>query len=141
MIDQPEDDVLYDVQWFINEDVISGAESRDVAYHNMNNTSLKVGHWAGNYSLNFNVIICVFVLLINSCRYHLRLFSITIRKIAFNLKVSCSITMKNATSGNITLQRRSSQFLAGIQVGCILMIKISFSKCPFSLCKRIAHSI
>nr|XP_022298071.1 von Willebrand factor D and EGF domain-containing protein-like [Crassostrea virginica] len=83
MIDQPEDDVLYDVQWFINEDVISGAESRDVAYHNMNNTSLKVGHWAGNYSLNFNV--------------------------------SCSITMKNATSGNITLQRRSSQFLAGIQ--------------------------
>lgn len=72
MIDQPEDDVLYDVQWFINEDVISGAESRDVAYYNMNNTSLKVGHWAGNYSLNFNVIICVFVLLINSCRCQLR---------------------------------------------------------------------
>ena len=70
MIDQPEDDVLYDVQWFINEDVISGADSRDVAYHNMNSTFLKVGHWAGNYSLNFNVI-CVFVLLINSCRCQL----------------------------------------------------------------------
>lgn len=61
MIDQPEDDVLYDVQWFINEDVISGAESRDVAYHNMNSTSLKVGHWAGNYSLNFNVMCFCFV--------------------------------------------------------------------------------
>ena len=49
--------------------------------------------------------------------------------------------MKNATSGNITLQSRSSQFLAGIQVGCILMIKISFSKYPFSLFKRNAYCI
>ncbi|XP_062619852.1 uncharacterized protein LOC134281397, partial [Saccostrea cucullata] len=49
------DDFLYDVQWFINNNEILDAESRDVRFSDVNITSLKPHHWSGNYSLNFNV--------------------------------------------------------------------------------------
>ncbi|XP_062596363.1 von Willebrand factor D and EGF domain-containing protein-like, partial [Saccostrea cucullata] len=49
------DDSLYDVQWFINNNEILEAESRDVRFSDVNITSLKTHHWSGNYSLNFNV--------------------------------------------------------------------------------------
>ncbi|XP_061196777.1 uncharacterized protein LOC133205052 [Saccostrea echinata] len=49
------DEFLYDVQWFIDNNEILEAESRDVHFSNVNTTSLKPHHWSGNYSLNFNV--------------------------------------------------------------------------------------
>lgn len=55
VFDYPPDGVLYDIQWFIDGDVISEAGSHNETYQNVNTSSLKTEHWAGNYSLNFNV--------------------------------------------------------------------------------------
>lgn len=55
VVDHPQDGVLYDIQWFIGGHVISEAGSHNITY--LNTSSLKTVHWAGNYSLNFNVSI------------------------------------------------------------------------------------
>uniref|UniRef100_K1RGG5 von Willebrand factor D and EGF domain-containing protein n=1 Tax=Magallana gigas TaxID=29159 RepID=K1RGG5_MAGGI len=54
VVDHPQDGVLYDVQWFIGNDLIPKAGSYNVTYQTMNTSSLKTDHWADNYSLNFN---------------------------------------------------------------------------------------
>lgn len=82
VVDHPQDGVLYDVQWFIGNDLIPKADSHNLTYQTMNTSSLKTDHWADNYSLNFNV--------------------------------SCSVTIKNATSGNTVYQNTSSPYFAGI---------------------------
>lgn len=60
VVDHPQDGVLYDVQWFIGNDLIPKAGSYNVTYQTMNASSLKTDHWADNYSLNFNVSIVHF---------------------------------------------------------------------------------
>lgn len=57
VVDHPQDGVLYDVQWFIGNDLIPKADSHNLTYQTMNTSSLKTDHWADNYSLNFNVSI------------------------------------------------------------------------------------
>lgn len=57
VVDHPQDGVMYDVQWFIGNDLIPKAGSYNVTYQTMNTSSLKTDHWADNYSLNFNVSI------------------------------------------------------------------------------------
>ncbi|XP_011438509.3 von Willebrand factor D and EGF domain-containing protein isoform X1 [Magallana gigas] len=82
VVDHPQNGVMYDVQWFIGNDLIPKAGSYNVTNQTMNTSSLKTDHWADNYSLNFNV--------------------------------SCSVTIKNATSGNTVYNNTSSPYFAGI---------------------------